>query len=95
MHTKKVASVSLLIIGLLIVILGVIIGIMLQNAAEENNEELVCVNSKESPGYERWVSVLLYFSDDLLKVLTLRTRTSFLFMQFFCLNRVFLLCVLN
>ena len=53
MHTKKVASVSLLITGLLIVILGVIIGIMLQNAAEVNNEELVCVNSKESPGYER------------------------------------------
>jgi len=72
MHTKKVASVSLLITGLLIVIPGVIIGIMLQNAAEENNKELVCVNSKESPGYERWVSVLLYFSDD-LKALTLRT----------------------
>ena len=53
MHTKKVASVSLLITGLLIVILGVIIGIMLQNAAEENNEELVRVNSKESPGHER------------------------------------------
>ena len=95
MHTKKVASVSLLIAGLVIVILGVIIGIVLQNAAEENNVELVCVNSKESPGYERWVSVLLYFSDDLLKALTLRTRKSFLLMQFFCLNRVFLLCVLT
>ena len=53
MHTKKVASVSLLIAGLVMVILGVIIGIVLQNAAEENNVELVYMNSKESPGYER------------------------------------------
>ena len=53
MHTKKVASVSLLIAGLVILILGVIIGIVLQNAAEENNVELVYVNSKESLGYER------------------------------------------
>lgn len=57
MCSKKVAGVALLITGLVLVILGVIIGLLLPNAAQKKIEESVCVNGKDSPGYERWVSV--------------------------------------
>lgn len=54
MCSKKVAGVALLITGLVLVILGVIIGLLLPNAAQKKIEESVCVNGKDSPGYERW-----------------------------------------
>lgn len=57
MCSKKVAGVALLITGLVLVIIGVIIGLLLPNAAQKKIEESVCVNGKDSPGYERWVSV--------------------------------------
>lgn len=54
MCSKKVAGVALLITGLVLVIIGVIIGLLLPNAAQKKIEESVCVNGKGSPGYERW-----------------------------------------
>lgn len=57
MCSKKVAGVALLITGLVLVIIGVIIGLLLPNAAQKKIEESVCVNGKDNPGYERWVSV--------------------------------------
>ena len=58
MCSKKVAGVALFTAGLILVILGVVFGLLLPSAAQKKIEESVCVNSKDSPGYGRWVSVL-------------------------------------
>lgn len=57
MCSKKDVGVVLFIIGFVLVIFGVIIGFLLLNVVQKKIEELVCVNGKDSLGYERWVSV--------------------------------------
>lgn len=58
MCTKKTSGIALLVIGFVLVALGVIIGLILPNKAQTTVEDNVCVDSKDSPGYGRWVSLL-------------------------------------
>lgn len=58
MCTKKTSGIALLVIGFILVALGVIIGLILPNKAQTTVEDNVCVDSKDSPGYDRWVSLL-------------------------------------
>jgi len=57
MCSKKTSGIALLVIGFILVALGVIIGLMLPNKAQTTVEDNVCVDSKDSPGYDRWVSL--------------------------------------
>ena len=58
MCNKKTSGIALLVIGFILVALGVIIGLILPNKAQTTVEDNVCVDSKDSPGYDRWVSLL-------------------------------------
>ena len=57
MCSKKTSGIALLVTGFILVALGVIIGLMLPNKAQTTVEDNVCVDSKDSPGYDRWVSL--------------------------------------
>lgn len=57
MCSKKTTGIALLVIGFILVALGVIIGLILPNKGQKTIEDSVCVNSKDSSGYERWVSL--------------------------------------
>ncbi len=59
MCSKKVAGIALLVTGVILVALGVIIGLLLPNKAQKTVEDNACVDSKDSPGYKRWVSLPL------------------------------------
>jgi len=58
MCSKKAGGITLLVIGFILVALGVIIGLVLPNKAQTTVEDNVCVDSKDSPGYDRWVGLL-------------------------------------
>lgn len=57
MCSKKTSGIALLVIGFILVALGVIIGLMLPNKRQTTVEDNVCVDSKDSRGYDRWVSL--------------------------------------
>ena len=57
MCSKKVAGVALVITGVVFIAIDIIVGLVLPNAAHKAVEDSTCVNSKESSGYERWVSL--------------------------------------
>ena len=56
MCNKKVVGITLLVIGIVLIAIGVIIGLLLPSIAFKEVEKTTCVNSKDSAGYERWVS---------------------------------------
>jgi len=62
MCSKKTSGIALLVIGFILVALGVIIGLMLPNKAQTTVEDNVCVDSKDSPGYDRWEGPTDYIS---------------------------------
>lgn len=57
MCSKKTSGIVLLVIGVILVAIGVIIGLMLPNKAQTTVENNACVDSKDSSGYDRWVSL--------------------------------------
>ena len=57
MCSKKTSGIALLVVGFILVALGVIIGLMLPNKVQTTVEDNVCVDSKDSPGYDRWVGL--------------------------------------
>ena len=56
MCNKKVVGIALLVIGIVLIAIGIIIGLLLPSIAFKEVEKTTCVNSKDSAGYERWVS---------------------------------------
>ena len=56
MCNKKVVGIVLLVIGIVLIAIGIIIGLLLPSIAFKEVEKTTCVNSKDSAGYERWVS---------------------------------------
>ena len=46
----------MLVIGIVLIAIGIIIGLLLPSIAFKEVEKTTCVNSKDSAGYERWVS---------------------------------------
>ena len=60
MCSKKIFGIALVVNGVILVALGVILGLLLQNMMLKTIEDSVCVNSKDSSGYKLWVSSILH-----------------------------------
>ena len=66
MCNKKVVGITLLVIGIVLIAIGIIIGLLLPSIAFKEVEKTTCVNSKDSAGYERWVSKMYVVQYQLL-----------------------------
>ena len=66
MCNKKVVGITLLVIGIVLIAIGIIIGLLLPSIAFKEVEKTTCVNSKDSAGYERWVSKMYLVQYQLL-----------------------------
>ena len=66
MCNKKVVGITLLVIGIVLIAIGIIIGLLLPSIAFKEVEKTTCVNSKDSAGYERWVSKMYVIQYQLL-----------------------------
>ena len=66
MCNKKVVGIVLLVIGIVLIAIGIIIGLVLPSIAFKEVEKTTCVNSKDSAGYERWVSKMYVVQYQLL-----------------------------
>lgn len=62
MCSKKVAGIALTATGVILIVVGVIVGVLLTNMAQKAIEDSTCVNSKDSSGYKRWVSLYITFN---------------------------------